>query len=325
MICQKVGEQARLVLREVPEPAMASDQVRIGVAAAGVNFADGLMLAGRYQERLEPPFAPGLEVAGRVLEVGAAVSGPAPGDRVLAVLGSGGFAEQAVAPATDVIPIPDGMSFAVAAGFPVVYGTSHHALTARAHLQAGDVLLVHGAAGGVGLTAVEIGSALGAVVIATAGGAEKLAVASAHGALHVIDSRSEDIKQRVRDITGGRGADVVYDPVGGAVFDASLRCTAMDGRLLVIGFAGGTVTEIPANILLVKNLTVIGYYWGAYRRSHWAVLRQGLIDLIGWQQQGRITPLIVGGFALEQANEALALLRERKAAGKIVLTVDQNL
>lgn len=321
MICHALEEQARLELRELPPPALSADGVRIEVASAGLNFADGLMLAGRYQEKVEPPFAPGMEVAGRVTEIGPDVTQIAVGDRVMAVVGHGGFAEQKVAAEIDVLPIPDSMSFDEAAAFPVAYGTSHHALTARARLTSGEVLLVHGAAGGVGLTAVEIGHALGAEVIATAGGPEKLAVAAGRGADHLIDYRHEDVKQRVREITGGRGADVVYDPVGGAIFDISLRCTAMDGRLLSIGFACGEVPQIPANILLVKNLTVIGYYWGAYRRAQPEALRQGLIDMFGWFEQGRIKPLISARFPLEQANEALDLLRRRGATGKIILSI----
>jgi len=321
MICRSLDEQARLELQDIPAPELERGGVLIAVAAAGLNFADTLMLAGRYQERLEPPFAPGLEVAGRVVAVGAGVDGIAPGDRVMAAVGAGGFAEQVVAAAHDVTPIPDEMDFVTAAGFPIAYGTSHHSLTARAGLRAGEVLLVHGAAGGVGLTAVEIGHALGATVIATAGSDEKLAVAKAHGADHLINYRDEDVKARVRALTAGRGADVVYDPVGGAVFDASLRCTAADGRLLVIGFASGEVPQIPANVLLVKNLTVIGYYWGAYRRTRCEELQRGFRELLGWYREGRIKPKVSATFPLDGANEALDLLRRRGSTGKVVLTV----
>jgi NADPH2:quinone reductase len=325
MICRSFDEHGRLELQHLPEPALEPGAVRIRVAAAGLNFADTLLMVGRYQEQVEPPFAPGLEVAGRVVECAAGVTSLHAGMRVMAVLPAGGFAEQVVAPAIDVIPIPDSMGFDVAAGFPVAYGTSHHSLTVRAGLRAGEVLLVHGAAGGVGLTAVEIGHALGATVIATAGTAEKLAVAKEYGAAFGINYRDEDVKRRVRDLTGGHGADVVYDPVGGPVFEASLRCTAMDGRLLVIGFASGEVPQIPANILLVKNLTVIGYYWGAYRRTRPQQLQDGFNELMRWFGEGRIRPQISARFPLEQANEALDLLRRRGSTGKIVLEVDQNL
>ncbi|HMA49215.1 MAG TPA: NADPH:quinone oxidoreductase family protein, partial [Magnetospirillaceae bacterium] len=291
----------------------------------GLNFADTLMLSGRYQERQQPPFAPGMEVAGRVAEIGAGVEGLKPGDRVMAAVGAGGYAEQVVAAAPDVIRIPDEMDFVTAAGFPIAYGTSHHALTARAGLKSGEVLLVHGAAGGVGLTAVEIGHALGATVIATAGNAEKLEVARAHGADHLINYREEDVKTKVRAFTGGRGVDVVYDPVGGEVFQTSLRCTAPEGRLLVIGFASGEVPQIPANLLLVKNLTVIGYDWGAYRRRRADDLRAGFMELLGWYRDGRIKPKISATFPLEGANEGLDLLRRRGSTGKVVLKIDQNL
>lgn len=324
MICRSLQEEGRLELGELPVPTLSDDGVRIKVAAAGLNFADRLMMSGRYQEKIAPPFVPGMEVAGTVLEIGAAVSGLRPGDRVLAVLSQGGYAEQAVAAIQDVIAIPDRLDFASAAAFPIAYGTSHHALTARAKLQKGEVLLVHGAAGGVGLTAVEIGHALGAKVIATAGSAEKLAVAADRGASHLINYRHQDVVAEVRAITGGRGADVVYDPVGGAIFHSSLRCMAMDGRLLVIGFASGEVPQIPANILLVKNLTVIGYYWGGYRRSHAPELRAGLTELLGWYESDRIRPLLSAEFPLEEANDALDLLKRRGATGKIVLWCDQN-
>ncbi len=325
MICRELDEQARLKLQDVPPPDLEPGGVRVAVAAAGLNFADTLMLAGRYQERQQPPFAPGMEVAGRVVETGAGVTGLKPGDRVMAAVGAGGYAEQVIAAAADVIPIPDEMDFVTAAGFPIAYGTSHHALTARAGLKAGEVLLVHGAAGGVGLTAVEIGHALGATVIATAGSAEKLAVAQAHGADHLINYRDEDVKAKVRAFTAGRGVDVVYDPVGGELFETSLRCTAPEGRLLVIGFACGEVPQIPANLLLVKNLTVIGYYWGAYRRSHADELRAGFQELLGWYREGRIKPKISATFPLEGANEGLDLLRRRGSTGKVVLKIDQNL
>jgi NADPH2:quinone reductase len=325
MICRSHDEHARLELQEISAPDLDADGVRIAVAAVGINFADTLMLAGRYQEHQKPPFAPGLEVAGRVIEAAPGVVGLKPGDRVMAAVGAGGYAEQVVASAHDVTAIPDSMDFVTAAGFPIAYGTSHHSLTGRAGLKAGEVLLVHGAAGGVGLTAVEIGHALGAEVIATAGGPEKLAVAKAHGADHLIDYRHEDIKLRVRALTDGRGVDVVYDPVGGAVFEQSLRCTAEGGRLIVIGFACGEVPQIPANLLLVKNLTVIGYYWGAYRHTRPDELQQGLRDLLVWYEEGRIKPAISATFPLEGANEALDLLRRRGSTGKVVLSVNQNL
>ncbi len=310
-----------LTVSEVPPPPLAEGGVRIEVHAAGVNFSDGLIVQGRYQEKPAFPFAPGFEVGGIVTEVAPGVSHVRPGDRVMAVLDHGGYAEEAVARAADVIRIPDRMDFTAAAGFPIAYGTSHFALADRARLRPGEVLVVHGAAGGVGLTAVECGKALGATVIATAGGADKLAVAAEHGADHGIDYKSESIKDRVRELTGGRGADVVYDPVGGDVFDQSLRCTAPDGRLIVIGFAAGTVQQIPANLLLVKNLDVIGFYWGAYRRLAPQRVQDSFAECLRWYDQGLLKPRVSRTFPLEDAAAAIAALKDRSVTGKAVITL----
>ncbi len=319
VICSELGDETGLKLCAVPEPALTAGGVRIAVKAAGVNFADGLLIAGKYQQKQEPPFIPGFEVAGEVLEVADGVRHCRPGDRVMANVDCGGFAEQVVAQDSDVYVIPDSMGWADAAGFPVVWGTSHHGLVEKARLKAGETLLVHGAAGGVGLTAVAVGRALGARVIATAGGADKLAVAAAMGGDHGIDYKSEDVRERVRALTGGRGADVVYDPVGGDVFTASLRSTAPDGRLMVIGFASGTVPQIPANLLLVKNLTVIGYWWGAYRALDPEGLRRSYRSLLDWYDKGVITPHVSQQLPLAEAGRAIGLLKGRAATGKVVL------
>lgn len=310
-----------LTVADVPPPPMVEGGVRIAVHAAGVNFADGLIVQGKYQEKPAFPFAPGFEAGGVVTEVAAGVGHVRPGDRVMAVLEHGGYAEEAVARGADVIRIPDDMDFATAAAFPIAYGTSHFALADRARLRKGEVLVVHGAAGGVGLTAVECGKALGATVIATAGGADKLAVAAEHGADHGIDYKTESIKDRVRELTGGRGADVIYDPVGGDVFDQSLRCTAPDGRLVVIGFAGGTVQQIPANLLLVKNLDVIGFYWGAYRRLAPERIQKSFAECLRWYEEGRLKPRVSRTFALEEAAGAIAALKDRSVVGKAVIKV----
>jgi NADPH2:quinone reductase len=319
IVCPAFG--AALELRDLPSPPLAPTQVRIRVAAAGVNFADTLFINGKYQEKVAPPLVPGMELAGTVIEVGARVDGIAVGDRVMAAVTGGAFAEEAVAEQTDVIRLPDSLDFVTAAGFPVAYGTSHLGLKAKAALQPGEVLVVHGAAGGVGLTAVEIGAAMGATVIATAGGPDKVKVALDHGAHHGIDYKAEDIRERVKELTGGRGADVVYDPVGGEVFDASLRSIAPDGRILVIGFASGNVPQIPANILLVKNVTVIGYWWGAYRKLNPVLLRDSLAECVQWWADGKLRPHVSQTLPLEQAADALALLKSRAATGKVVLTV----
>lgn len=319
IVCPAFG--AALELRDVACPPLSPGQVRIQVAAAGVNFADTLFIAGNYQEKVAPPLVPGMELAGTVIELGAEVAGLAVGDRVMAAVTGGAFAEQVVAEQTDVIRLPDALDFVTAAGFPVAYGTSHLGLKVKAALKAGEVLVVHGAAGGVGLTAVELGAAMGATVIATAGGPDKVRVALEHGAHHGIDYKTEDIRERVKALTGGRGADVIYDPVGGAVFDASLRAIAPDGRILVIGFASGSVPQIPANILLVKNVTVIGYWWGAYRKLNPALVRDSLGECVQWWAEGKLHPHVSHTLPLEQAADALALLKSRAATGKVVLTV----
>jgi NADPH2:quinone reductase len=318
VVCPQFG--AALELRELPPLSLAAHQVRIRVAAAGVNFADSLFIQGKYQEKVAPPLVPGMELAGTVEQVGADVTELAVGDRVMANVTGGGFASEAVADWTDVHKIPDAMDFVTAAAFPVAYGTSHLGLL-KAALRPGEVLVVHGAAGGVGLTAVEIGAAMGATVIATAGGAEKVQIALDHGAHHGIDYKAEDVRTKVKDLTGGRGADVVYDPVGGEIFDASLRSIAPDGRILVIGFASGNVPQIPANHLLVKNVTVIGYWWGAYRKINPLLVRQSMNDALDMWAQGKLHPHVSQTLPLAQAAEALALLKSRAASGKLVLTI----
>lgn len=323
-MCHRRGGPEVLTLEDVNPPEPGPGQVRLGVAAAGVNFADTLLIAGKYQEKPVFPFSPGLEAAGTVEAVGLGVSRVRPGERVLAVTETGAFAEAALAREDHVFPIPDGMDFTVAASFPIVYGTAHGALVWRARLQAGELLLVHGAAGGAGLAAVEVGKALGATVIATARGGKKLDLARAHGADHLIDTGAEDVCARVREIAGARGgADVVFDPVGGDLFDASLRAVAWGARLVVIGFAAGRVPQIPANILLVKNVAALGFYWGSYRGHAPAMVRDQFVQLFDWYNQGRLKPHVSHTLDLAQAAEALELLRSRKSTGKVVLTTDR--
>ncbi|MDJ0608026.1 MAG: NADPH:quinone oxidoreductase family protein [Kiloniellales bacterium] len=320
VVCRSWDGPAGLTLEEIDAPVPGPGEVLVAVEAAGVNFADTLMTAGKYQEKPPFPFSPGLEMAGAVAAVGAGVTRVRPGQRVMALADWGCFAEQALAREADVFPLPDGVDPAVAAGFPITYGTAHGALVWRAGLEPGETLLVHGAAGGTGLAAVEVGKALGATVIATAGGPDKLAVAEAHGADHLIDYRQEDIRERVKALTGGRGADVVFDPVGGKVFEASLRCVPWGGRLLVIGFAAGDLPQIPANIVLVKNLSVLGFYWGSYRRKAPDLVAAQFRDLFAWLQEGKLRPRVSETFDLAEAAAALELLSARKATGKVVLT-----
>ncbi len=306
-------------LREarLPRPEPGADEVLLRVHACGVNFADTLMQAGRYQEKHLLPFTPGMEVCGTVESVGPGVEHPAPGTRVACYAGRGGLAEHLVAPARLCVPVPAAMPDVEAAGFLIAYGTSHLALDHRARLRPGETLLVLGAAGGVGLTAVEIGRLMGARVIASARGAARLRVAEAAGAHHLIDA-GEDLRAAVRALGG---ADVVYDPVGGAAFAAALRATRPGGRLLPLGFASGEVPQIPANILLVKNLTVHGIYWGAYATLAPEVMTGSIATLLQWYAEGRLKPHVSHVLPLAQANEALDLLRERRATGKVVVQV----
>ena len=322
MLCHEWGGPEALTLGEIESPRPGPGEVAVAVEAAGVNFADTLMIAGKYQEKPPFPFSPGLEVAGRVVAVGAKVTRIAPGQRVMALTDHGGFAEVALARESDVFAIPDSMTAVMAAGFPITYGTAHGALVWQARLQPDEDLLVHGAAGGVGLAAVEVGKALGARVIATAGGPEKLAIAEDHGADHLIDYKTQDIRAEVKAFTEGRGVDVVFDPVGGDVFDASLRCIAWGGRLLVIGFAAGRVPQIPANILLVKNVAAMGLYWGSYRKQAPALVAQQFADLFAWFEAGKLKPHVSHALPLSQAGEALTLLTGRRSTGKVVLTMD---
>ncbi|HMQ92936.1 MAG TPA: NADPH:quinone oxidoreductase family protein [Amaricoccus sp.] len=308
---------APLALREVPRPEPGPGEALVRVHACGLNFADTLMVAGRYQVRPQPPFTPGLEACGTVEALGPGASGPGPGTRVAVHCGGGGLAEYLCVAAARCVPAPEAMPDAEVAGFLVAYGTSHVALADRARLRPGETLLVLGASGGVGLTAVEIGGLMGARVIAVARGAEKLAVARAAGAHHLLDAEA-DLRAEVRALGG---ADVVFDPVGGTAFEAALGACRPGARLLPLGFASGTVPQIPANILLVKNLTVFGLYWGGYAELHHARVADSLGALFGWYAQGRLHPHVGRVLPLEEAEAGLDLLRTRRAVGKVVVEV----
>lgn len=325
VLCREFGSHENLVVEDVPAPPdPGPGQVKLRLRAAGLNFADLLMVGGTYQEKPTLPFSPGLEAAGEVIAVGPGVTRVAPGDRVLALLDHGGFAEQALAREADVHKLPDGLDDATAAGFAIAYGTAHGALRWRAGLEPGETVLIHGAGGGVGLAAVEVAKAMGATVIATAGDAGKLAIAREHGADHLIDYKTEALRGRVKAICRGGGVDVVYDPVGGEVFDQSLRCMSWCGRLVLIGFASGTVPPIPANILLVKNLTVLGLYWGSYRRHRPNLVAEAFAELFAWHEAGKLRPHISHSLDLDRAREALDLIKTRRSTGKVVLTFAGN-
>lgn len=322
----------RLALTEVEEPVLEDDRVRIQIQAAGVSFATSLVVQGKYQRKPPLPFVPGTEIAGIVTATGPAARRFRPGDRVCAVLDWGGLAEVACPREVNVYPIPDTLEFCRAIGFTNSYATSSAALT-WPHLlavQPGQWLLVHGAAGGVGLAAVEIGKILGATVVATAGGPDKLALARAHGADHLIDYRHEDFRARVLELTAGRGVDAVYDPVGGEVFMQSLRCLAPEGRIMPVGFASGTIPQIPANLLLVKNLVVCGLNMGLYfgwspndlREVYEPRLRAHMQQLFDWFVAGRIDPVVERTYPLDQVHAAMDDILSRRAVGRIAVVMD---
>lgn len=328
VIGRRFGGIDDLVHDEMATPAIEPGTIRIAVRAAGVSFANLLFIAGKHQNRPSLPFVPGTEIGGVVSEIAPDVrSDLAIGDRVCAWLPSGGFAEQAIVDAANVFRIPASLSFEGSTLFPTIYATAYAALKWRANLQSGETLLVHGAAGASGLAAVEVGRALGATVIATAGGERKVDAVKRYGADHVIDSRSGGFRDRVLEVTGGRGADVVFDPVGGDVFDESLRCIAPLGRLIPIGFAAGRIPQIPANIVLVKNLTVIGLYWGFYmgagKTSADEALRQKVRLLYGEMfalfEAGQLRAPVDGSLPLTEFATAMRRVESREVIGKIVL------
>jgi len=319
MVATRWCEAADLELRELPDPQPQRGEVLIDVRASGCNFFDLLMVQGKYQVKPPFPFSPGGEVAGVVRAVGAAVETLRAGDRVFAMLGWGGYASAAVAPAASTVKMPESMSFEHGAAFGIVYQTSYFGLVYRAALQAGETLLVHAAAGGVGLAAVQIGKALGARVLATAGSTDKLAIAKQHGADEAFDYNNPDWVERVKAATGGRGADVIYDPVGGDIFDLSSKCIDFGGRLLVIGFASGRIPSIEVNRILLKNIAVIGLHWGAYRQHDPDKIPQAMQALFRLYEEGKVQPLVSATYPLAQAAAALDEIASRRSVGKVLL------
>ena len=327
VVCHGFDSPEQTRVEEVASPPMIAGGVRIEVHSTGVSFANLLVLKGKHQNRSEPPFTPGTEVAGIVLNCAEGVTRFRPGDRVVAGLQTGGFAEEVVVPSRTVFALPDDVDFDAAVHFSTIYATAYAALVWRAPVTRGETLLVHGAAGASGLAAVEIGKALGAQVIATAGSDHKLEVARAHGADLTINYREGGFRDQVLAATGGRGADVVFDPVGGKTFDESLRCVAPDGRLIPMGFASGEIPNIPANLLLVKNVTVVGLYWGYY--MGWARIappegveddvRRAFDEMFDWHREGKLRPLTHKSFALADFQQALDMISSREVIGKIAL------
>ncbi|MGY2003705.1 NADPH:quinone oxidoreductase family protein [Blastococcus sp. SYSU DS1024] len=299
-------------LDEVDQPTPGEGQVLVKVRAAALNFPDVLMAMGMYQEKPPLPYTPGVELCGEIVETGQRVIGSPSG-------GPGAFAEYALMDAAAAFPVPDGMTDEKAASLYLTYQTGYVGLHRRAHLQAGETLLVHAGAGGVGTAAIQLGKAAGATVIATAGGARKTEVCKQLGADHVIDYTSEDFVSIVKDVTGGRGADVVYDPVGGDVFDKSRKCIAFEGRLVVVGFTSGRIPEAPANHLLVKNYSVVGLHWGLYRKHDPSVFTETHEQLVRLVQDGKVDPLVGEILPLDQAPQALLKLASRDTVGKVVL------
>ena len=318
LVCRAWGEVESLTLDDVPAPTPKRDEVLIDVKATAVNYADALLVAGKYQTKPALPFSPGLETAGIVAACGEAVTRFTPGDRVMAIVPYGGLAEQAVAPEAETFAIPAKMSFEHAGAFPIAYISSHVAIRWQGRLEPGETLLVLGAAGGVGLTAVEIGKAMGARVIAAASTAEKLAVARERGADELVNYATEKLTERVMKLTDDRGADVCFDPVGGDLFDAALSSLGWGGRILIVGFVGG-IQKIPANRLLVKNRSALGSSLRYFRWQAPDKLRRSVDELSEWYAAGKLKPCISHRLPLEKSVEAIRLLTDRKAYGKIVV------
>ncbi len=319
IVCTELGGPDKLQLQTLPERQPGPTEVRIRVAAAGVNFPDTLIIQGKYQLRAEPPFIPGAEVAGEVIEVGAKVTHLKPGDRVAALVSVGGYASEAIAPADTCLPVPPDMPMAEAAGFALAYGTVIHALKQCARLQPGDSLLVLGAAGGVGLAAVQLGKLMGARVIAAASSEDKLALARAEGADETLNYRENGLKDGVKALTRGKGVDVIFDPVGGPLAQECLSAAGWGARYLVVGFAEGTIPALPANRLLLKEVAAVGGHWGAFVVREPALNLANFQQLFQWYAEGRFRPRVSREYPLDQAAQALLDMQARQVTGKVVL------
>lgn len=332
VLCKSFGPPESLVIEDVAAPEPGEGQVSIAVKACGVNFPDILIIQDKYQFKPQLPFSPGGEIAGVIKAVGAGVNGVKPGDRVIGSTGWGGFAEEVVVDRARIIPIPDSMPMTEASAFLMTYGTSHHALKDRADLKPGESLLVLGAAGGVGLSAVELGKAMGARVIAAASTEEKLQVCRDHGADDTIlyptgdldKGQQKALSDEIKAKTGGQGADVVYDPVGGDYSEPALRATNWEGRFLVIGFAAGPIPRIPLNLALLKGCQIVGVFWGAFTGREPEKHQKNIRELMDMYVQGKIRPHVSSAYPFEQYADALNELGERRAKGKVVLVVGQE-
>lgn len=321
VLCVEHGPPEALVVRDIPTPEPGRGQVRIKVHAAGVNFPDTLIIQNLYQFKPALPFSPGGEAAGVVDAVGEGVDDLAIGDRVVAMTGNGCYAEAVVANRAQIVPIPGDMPFDIASGFTMTYGTSHHALKQRARLQPGETLLVLGAAGGVGLAAVELGKLMGARVIAAASTEEKLQVCRDYGADETINYTTANLKDEIKRLTGGKGVDVIYDPVGDRFAEPAFRGMAWNGRYLVVGFAGGEIPTLPLNLPLIKGASIVGVFWGAFTQAEPELHRANMNELIAWYAQGQLKPHISRHFTLDEGPAAIRWMMDRKATGKVVLDV----
>jgi len=321
VLCRQFGPPDSLVVEELASPRAGPGEVVVSVKAASVNFPDVLIIQNKYQFKPPLPFSPGSELAGVVKELGEGVSGVRPGDRVIAFTTYGAFAEEVKTEAARLLPMPEGMDFPSAAAFLLTYGTSDHALRDRAGLKAGETLLVLGAAGGVGLAAVEIGKALGARVIACASSEDKLEVCRSHGADATINYASEDLRERIKALSDGRGVDVIYDAVGGPYTEPAFRCVAWRGRLLVVGFAAGEIPKLPLNLALLKGASLVGVFWGDFARREPKRFAESVRQLAAWYREGKLRPHVSQTFPLAQAAQALKLMAARQVKGKLVLTV----
>jgi NADPH2:quinone reductase len=319
LVCNQYGPPDSLAIEELDDPVPQNEQLLVEVAAAGINFPDVLSIAGQYQVKTPPPFVPGSEAAGIVSSIGEDVSRFSVGDKVIVTTQGGAFAEKCIAEEQAAIPMPAELNFEQGAGYSVTYGTSYHALKQSANLQPGETVLVLGAAGGVGITAVEIAKAMGARVIAAASSDEKLQFAVSAGADETINYSTSSLKDRVKELTMGNGADVVYDPVGGELADQAFRATAWHGRYLVIGFACGDIPKFAANIALLKEASIIGVWWGTWAGKNPALQRQNLQELAVLVSEGKLTPRVTESYRLEDYIAAFSAITERRARGKVVL------
>ena len=321
LVCKEFGTPDKLVIEDVDNPEPGDSELLIDVHAAGINFPDILAFAGKYQVRTEPPFIPGYEASGVVTATGAGVSGFRPGDRVVVAPMGGGFAEQIAVPASQAFPLPDAMSFAEGAGFPITYCTSYHALRDCAGLQQGETLLVLGAAGGVGTTAIEIGRSMGAHVIAAASTAKKLAFAESVGADQTINYTDENLRDAVKALTDGKGVDVVYDPVGGDLAEQALRSCGWQARYLVVGFASGDIPRLPANLALLKEASIRGVFWGQWAANDPAGHARNLHEMMSLLEAGAIRPRITHCYALDDYVQAYVDVAGRRVTGKTVFQI----